>query len=102
MNCGYGRGFSVLEVLDASTGSPTSAIERRMEPRRAGDPDALVADNGRILATLPWRPKRDDLDTIVADALAWERALAERPARRARLAGRASGQPELDFAASST
>jgi UDP-glucose 4-epimerase len=49
-----------------------------MEGRRAGDPDALVADNSRILATLPWRPKLDDLDTIVADALAWERLLAER------------------------
>ena len=45
--------------------------------------DALVADNGRILATLPWRPRRDDLDTIVAHALAWERKLAERGLRRA-------------------
>ena len=53
-------------------------IERRLAPRRAGDPPALVADNRRILATLPWRPERDDLDTIVADALAWERKLAER------------------------
>jgi UDP-glucose 4-epimerase len=49
-----------------------------MEPRRAGDPDQLVADNRTILATLPWRPKRDDLGTIVADALAWERKLSER------------------------
>jgi UDP-glucose 4-epimerase len=53
-------------------------IERRLEGRRPGDPDALVADNRRILDTLPWRPKRDDLDTIVRDALAWERKLAER------------------------
>jgi UDP-glucose 4-epimerase len=53
-------------------------IERRMEPRRAGDPPSLVADNRKILATLPWRPKRAELDTIVADALAWERSLAER------------------------
>ncbi|HEY5721300.1 MAG TPA: UDP-glucose 4-epimerase GalE [Allosphingosinicella sp.] len=78
MNCGYGRGFSVMEVLDAVDRVTNLHVERRMEPRRAGDPDSLVADNGRILATLPWRPKRDDLDTIVADALAWERALAER------------------------
>lgn len=78
MNCGYGRGFSVLEVLDAVDRVTNMTIERRMEPRRAGDPDALVADNGKILATLPWRPKRDDLDTIVADALGWERKLAER------------------------
>ena len=78
MNCGYGRGFSVLEVLDAVDRVTNLEIERRLEPRRAGDPGALVADNGKILATLPWRPKRDDLDTIVADALAWERKLAER------------------------
>jgi UDP-glucose 4-epimerase len=78
MNCGYGRGFSVMEVLDAVDRITNLHVERRMEPRRAGDPDSLVADNGRILETLPWRPKRDDLDTIVADALAWERVLAER------------------------
>ncbi|MFL6843269.1 MAG: UDP-glucose 4-epimerase GalE [Allosphingosinicella sp.] len=78
MNCGYGRGFSVLEVLDAVDRVTNLRIERRMEARRAGDPDTLVADNGRILATLPWRPKLDDLDTIVAHALAWERKLAER------------------------
>jgi UDP-glucose 4-epimerase len=78
MNCGYGRGFSVLEVLDAVDRVTNMKIERRMETRRPGDPDALVADNGKILATLPWRPKLDDLDTIVSHALAWERKLAER------------------------
>jgi UDP-glucose 4-epimerase len=78
MNCGYGRGFSVLEVLDAVDRVTNASIERRLSPRRAGDPPALVADNQRILATLPWRPERDRLDTIVADALAWERRLAER------------------------
>jgi UDP-glucose 4-epimerase len=78
MNCGYSRGFSVLEVLDGVDRVTNMTIERRLEPRRAGDPDSLVADNSRILATLPWRPKRDDLDTIIGDALAWERKLAER------------------------
>ena len=78
MNCGYSRGFSVLEVLDSVDRVTNMKIERRMEPRRAGDPGALVADNSRILATLPWRPKRNNLDTIVQDALAWERKLAER------------------------
>src|SRR3954468_21894700 len=78
MNCGYGRGFSVLEVLDAVDRVTNVTIERRMEARRAGDPDALVADNAKILSTLSWRPKLDDLDTIVAHALAWERKLAER------------------------
>ncbi len=78
MNCGYGRGFSVLEVLDSVDRVTNLTIERRLAPRRAGDPPALIADNSRILATLPWRPARADLDTIVADALAWERKLAER------------------------
>jgi UDP-glucose 4-epimerase len=78
MNCGYSRGFSVLEVLDSVDRVTNMRIERRMEPRRAGDPPSLVADNRKILATLPWRPKRAELDTIVADALAWERSLAER------------------------
>jgi UDP-glucose 4-epimerase len=78
MNCGYGRGFSVSQVLDSVDRVTNMKIVRNMEPRRAGDPDALVADNALILKTLDWRPKRDDLDGIVKDALAWERALAER------------------------
>ena len=78
LNCGYGRGFSVLEVLDAVDRVTNMTIERRMEGRRPGDPPALIADNAAILAALPWRPERDDLDGIVRDALAWERRLAER------------------------
>ena len=78
LNCGYGRGSSVLEVLDAVDRVTNMNIERRIEGRRAGDPAALVAANDRILATLDWRPARDDLGTIIADALAWERALADR------------------------
>ena len=77
-NCGYGRGFSVLEVLDTVDRVTNRPIERRPAPRRPGDPGALIADNRKILATLDWRPRRDDLDTIVADALAWERSLAAR------------------------
>ena len=80
LNCGYGRGFSVLEVLDAVDRVTNLTITRRMEGRRAGDPAALIADNSAILAALPWRPQRDDLDMIVTDALAWERKLAERGA----------------------
>ncbi|MBB4837374.1 UDP-glucose 4-epimerase [Sphingomonas kyeonggiensis] len=78
MNAGYGRGFSVLQVLDAVDRVTNLTIERKLEGRRAGDPDALVADNSAILAALPWRPKHDDLEGIVKDALAWERKLAER------------------------
>jgi UDP-glucose 4-epimerase len=76
MNCGYGRGFSVLEVLDAVDRLTDRPIERRLEPRRAGDPACLVSDNARILQTLPWRPRFADLDTIVRHALAWEERLS--------------------------
>ena len=78
MNCGYGRGFSVNEVLDAVDRVTNLRIERRYEGRRAGDTAELVADNAKILATLDWRPAHDDLGGIIRDALAWERALAER------------------------
>ena len=77
MNCGYGRGFSVLEVLDAVDRVTNRKIDRVMRPRRAGDPDSLISDNGLIKATLPWRPQHDDLDTIVDHAIAWERKLTE-------------------------
>jgi UDP-glucose 4-epimerase len=77
MNCGYGRGFSVLEVLDAVDRVTNRTIARVMAGRRAGDPGALVSDPSRIKATLPWRPEHDSLDTIVAHALQWERRLAE-------------------------
>lgn len=75
MNCGYGRGFSVLEVLDSVDRVAGVTLDRAMSPRRAGDPDALVADNRRILARTGWRPRHDDLDGIVRDAYLWERSL---------------------------
>ena len=77
MNCGYGRGFSVLEVLDAVDRVTNMRIERRMEARRAGDPGELVSDPSRIRAALPWEPRYADLDTIIGHALQWERKLAE-------------------------
>ena len=49
-----------------------------MEPRRAGDPDALVAENAKILETFRWQPRNGNLDTIVTHALAWEEKLAAR------------------------
>ena len=79
MNCGYGRGFSVLEVLGAVDRVTNLKIERRMEPRRAGDPGSLISDPSRIRSTVPWQPQHDDLDTIIAHALAWERKLAQMP-----------------------
>ncbi|RXR29823.1 UDP-glucose 4-epimerase GalE [Sphingobium fluviale] len=77
LNCGYGKGFSVLEVLDAVDRVTNLKIERHIEGRRAGDPASLVSDNSAIMATFPWKPRFADLDTIIAHALAWERKLTE-------------------------
>jgi len=77
MNCGYGRGFSVLEVLDAVDRVTNRQIDRRIEGRRAGDPDQLISDPSRIRSELPWQPRHADLDTIIAHALAWERKLSD-------------------------
>ena len=79
MNCGYGRGYSVLEVLDAVDRVTNQKIVRVLGPRRAGDPDSLISDNQRIKATLPWVPQYADLDLIVTHALQWERKLSEQP-----------------------
>ena len=77
MNCGYGRGFSVLEVLDAVDRVTNMTVTRQLGPRRAGDPAALVSDPSRIRATLPWVPQHDNLDTIISHALQWERHLTD-------------------------
>jgi len=79
LNCGYGHGYSVCEVLDAvgrANGSPLNIIE---EARRAGDPASLVANAQRIHEVLDWTPQFDDLDTIAKTALAWERKLLTDP-----------------------
>jgi UDP-glucose 4-epimerase len=76
LNCGYNRGFSVLEVLDAVERIAGVTLKRTMAERRAGDPPALVSDNRRILETFSWQPRYGNLDTIVTHALAWERKLA--------------------------
>ena len=78
LNCGYGRGFSVLEVLDAVDRATNNPIKRIMTGRRAGDPGKLISDNSAILRTFPWTPRHADLDQIVAHALAWERQLGDR------------------------
>ena len=83
LNCGYGRGFSVLEVIDAV--KHASGVDFRVEfaGRRLGDPARIVAAADRARALLDWQPRLGDLATIVAHALAWERkrmALAERKA----------------------
>ena len=74
-NCGYGHGHSVLEVLDAVRRASGREFPVEIAGRRPGDPASLVADVARIRATLDWRPQFDDLDAIVAHALAWEKRL---------------------------
>ncbi len=75
LNCGYGHGFSVREVLDTFERVTGVALDPEIGPRRPGDPPELVADNRAILRTLDWRPERDDLERIIASAWAWERRL---------------------------
>lgn len=77
LNCGYGRGFSVLEVLDAVDRVTNVKIDRRMEGRRLGDPAALISDNQAIVREFSWQPRYADLDQMVTDAVAWERKLTE-------------------------
>jgi UDP-glucose 4-epimerase len=79
-NCGYGHGFSVLEVIE--TVKRVSGVDFPVElaGRRPGDPAAIVAANDRIRAAFGWTPRHDDLETIVRQALDWERRLAERGA----------------------
>jgi len=78
INCGYGNGLSVLQVLDAVDRANGTPVNRESGPRRPGDPPQLVAGNARMLSTLDWRPAYADIDVIVRDALAWERKLLER------------------------
>jgi UDP-glucose 4-epimerase len=73
LNCGYGRGSSVLEVIASVKRATKRDFPVRMSPRRPGDPAALVAKADRIGEVLGWQPRHDDLDTIVGHALAWER-----------------------------
>jgi UDP-glucose 4-epimerase len=76
LNCGYGRGYSVRELLSMVESVAGHAIAKREEPRRAGDPPTLVARASRIRATLGWQPRHDDLAQIVKTSLEWERKLA--------------------------
>ena len=77
-NCGYGRGFSVLEVARAVERASGRRIDLRLTERRAGDPAAIVAGADRARSVLGWKPKHEDLDGIVASALSWENHLIRR------------------------
>ncbi len=76
-NCGYGHGYSVLQVIEAVKRVAARDFAVRHSARRPGDPAAIVADATRIRAALGWQPRYDDLDTIVRHALAWERRLTD-------------------------
>ena len=79
LNCGYGHGVSVREVLAAVERAAGERLAIREEPRRAGDPPYLVARAERVRQVLGWRPRYDDLDAIVSSSLAWERRLLTHP-----------------------
>jgi UDP-glucose 4-epimerase len=81
-NCGYGHGYSVLEVLETARRISGRNFPVEFAGRRPGDPATLVADVSRIHAALDWQPLYDNLDTIVTHALAWERRLAAKQPSR--------------------
>lgn len=76
LNCGYGHGYSVREVIDSVERVSGEKLNIVFEPRRAGDPPALIARSERLKTALGWKPKHDELDFIVRTALDWERKLA--------------------------
>jgi len=81
LNCGYGRGYSVREVLSAVEGVTGRTLQKRVTKRRMGDPVSLVSDNRRLVA-LGWKPQFDNLSTIVEHACNWQLALAKRAPTR--------------------
>jgi UDP-glucose 4-epimerase len=73
LNCGYGHGFTVREVIDTVARVSGNPVPTREAPRRAGDPAVIVADPSQIKEIFEWQPKYDDLDEIVRTAYAWEK-----------------------------
>jgi UDP-glucose 4-epimerase len=78
-NCGYGHGYSVREVIASVEKIAGLKLDVREEPRRAGDPPALVARAQKVRDAFGWKPKLDDIDTIVRTSLEWERRLQREP-----------------------
>ncbi len=78
VNAGYGRGYSVREVIDTVRKVSGVDFEVRQGPRRVGDPPAIVANSDRLQCELGWKPQLDDLSKIVTDALSWEHELKRR------------------------
>jgi UDP-glucose 4-epimerase len=78
-NCGYGHGYSVREVVSSVEKIARLKLNVREEPRRAGDPPALIAKADRVRQVLGWTPRLDDIDVIVRSSLEWERRLQREP-----------------------
>ena len=76
-NCGYGRGFSVLDVIHAVKKASGKDFAVKLSGRRAGDPAEIVADSTKLVAELGWQPRFSGLDAIVEQALAWEAQIGE-------------------------
>lgn len=79
LNCGYGRGYSVREVIAMVERAAGTRLTIREEPRRAGDPPMLIARAERVRSLLGWTPRFDDLETIITTSLRWERRLLDSP-----------------------
>jgi len=77
-NCGYGKGHSVLEVINAVKQVTGNQFQTKICPRRVGDPPALIADSQKIQNQLGWKPKHDDLNEIIQSAWEWEKRLRDR------------------------
>lgn len=76
VNCGYGRGYSVYEVMEAFERVTGAPLPHEIAARRPGDPAQLIADNAAIRTLLDWRPRYDDIDFIVETAIEWEKRLS--------------------------
>lgn len=81
-NCGYGRGYSVRDVIESVERVHGASIDARLTDRRAGDAASVVANSARARKDLGWEPSFDNLDVIVETALAWEKGLASRNSGR--------------------
>lgn len=96
LNCGYGHGFSVREVVDRALAISGSAFRVQVGPRRPGDSASVIADNARLTSVLQWAPRRDDLDRILRSAIDWERRRAAfRSAIPAQVSAATPDHPEV-------
>ncbi len=79
LNCGYGRGYSVRQVIEMVEKVAGKKLNVQESPRRPGDPPSLIAEASKIREVLDWKPRHDSLEKIATSSLRWERKLAENP-----------------------